>query len=101
MNSQFSIPKSQLFRPPYGRITKSQIKALSNYSIIMWDVLTADYQRSVSPAACLNNSIATTRQGSIVVFHDSIKAEKNLTYALPRYIDHFLEKGYTFNVIKV
>jgi peptidoglycan/xylan/chitin deacetylase (PgdA/CDA1 family) len=97
-NFQFSI---KLFRPPYGRITKSQIKALNNYSIIMWDVLTADYQRSVSPSACLRNSIAATRPGSIIVFHDSIKAEKNLTHALPRYIEHFIDKGFSFNVIKV
>lgn len=102
---EFSISNSQssikLFRPPYGRITKNQVKALSNYSIIMWDVLTADYQRSVSPTSCLRNSIAATRPGSIIVFHDSLKAEKNMAYALPRYIDHFLEKGFSFNVIKV
>jgi peptidoglycan-N-acetylglucosamine deacetylase len=100
-SSKFEVRNSKLFRPPYGRITKGQINALCDYSIIMWDVLTADYQRSVSPASCLRNSIAATRPGSIIVFHDSLKAEKNLSYALPRYIDHFLEKGFSFNVIKV
>ena len=94
--------KIKLFRPPYGRITKSQIKALNDdYKIIMWDVLTADYQRSVSPNSCLKNSIAATRSGSIIVFHDSVKAERTLTYALPRFIEHFLEMGYSFNSIKL
>jgi peptidoglycan-N-acetylglucosamine deacetylase len=100
-SSKFEVRSSKLFRPPYGRITKAQINALHDYSIIMWDVLTADYQRSVSPTACLRNSIAATRPGSIIVFHDSLKSEKNMSYALPRYIDHFLEKEFSFNVIKV
>jgi peptidoglycan/xylan/chitin deacetylase (PgdA/CDA1 family) len=95
---QFSI---KLFRPPYGRITKSQIRVLKDYKIIMWDVLTADYQRSVSPQSCLHNSIAASRPGSIIVFHDSVKAERNLTYALPRFIEYFLKVGYSFNSIKI
>ena len=96
LNSHSSI---NLFRPPYGRITKRQVKALNDYKIIMWDVLTADYQRSVSPDSCLRNSIAATRSGSIIVFHDSFKAERNVAYALPRFIEHFLSKGFSFNVI--
>lgn len=90
---------SKLFRPPYGRITRAQIKALSNYRIVMWDVLTHDYDQAKSPEACLTNSIHATRNGSIIVFHDSLKAERNMSYALPRYIDHFLNKGYNFNVL--
>ena len=90
---------SQLFRPPYGRIKKSQIKILRHYKIVMWDVLTSDYSNSISPERCLAGSIAATRQGSIVVFHDSLKAERNMMYALPRYIDHFLAKGFTFKTI--
>lgn len=89
----------KLFRPPYGRITRAQIKALNDYKIVMWDVLTHDYDQSKSPETCLNNAIRATRPGSIVVFHDSLKAERNMTHALPRYIDHFLNKGYTFNVL--
>lgn len=100
-NSKSKSGNSKLFRPPYGRISKSQVTALKHYSIIMWDVLTADYQRSVSPESCLRNSIAATRPGSIIVFHDSLKAERNMTYTLPRYISHFLHRGYSFNVIKV
>lgn len=90
---------SNLFRPPYGRITRSQIKALYDYQIIMWDVLTNDYDRTKSPEACLKNSIRVTRPGSIIVFHDSLKAERNMRYTLPRYIDHFLNLGYNFNVL--
>ena len=90
---------AQFFRPPYGRIKKSQIKKLTHYRIVMWDVLTSDYVQSLSPENCLKGSIAATRPGSIVVFHDSLKAEKNMTYALPRYIEHFLNQGFTFKSI--
>jgi len=90
---------TQLFRPPYGRIKRSQLKNLSKRKIIMWDVLTSDYSRSMSPERCLKGSIAATRPGSIVIFHDSLKAERNMTYALPRYIDHFLNQGYSFKVL--
>lgn len=91
--------KVVLFRPPYGRITRAQIKALSAYNIIMWDVLSFDYTESISAEACLKNSIKATRPGSVIVFHDSLKAEKNMRYALPRFIEHFTEKGYSFNII--
>lgn len=86
----------QLFRPPYGRIKRSQIKALPNYRIIMWDVLTHDYAKSYSPERCLAGSVKATRPGSIVVFHDSIKAERNMKFALPRYLEHFSEMGFSF-----
>jgi len=88
--------KSKLFRPPYGRITGNQINALTDYKIVMWDVLSVDYNKRLSAESCLRNTIAATRPGSIVVFHDSLKAEKNMAYALPRYIEHFLEKGFVF-----
>jgi len=88
-----------LFRPPYGRIKKDQIKALRDYKIIMWDVLTHDYAKSYSSEKCLKGSVKATRPGSIVVFHDSMKAERNLTYALPRYLQHFSEKGFSFEAL--
>lgn len=90
---------SNLFRPPYGRITRSQINALPDYKIVMWDVLTNDYDNLKLPDACLKNSIRVTRPGSIIVFHDSIKAERNMSYTLPRYIDHFLNQGFSFNTL--
>jgi len=95
-----SLIKSELFRPPYGRITPSQIKVLSKkYSIIMWSVLTYDFDSKISKEQCLKNSIVKTKAGSIVVFHDSIKSEKNLLYALPMFLKHFSDKGFDFRVI--
>lgn len=87
---------TDLFRPPYGRMTWRQISALRDYRIIMWDVLTNDYAKNLSGGACLRGSVAATRPGSIVVFHDSLKAERNMTYTLPRFLDHFSAQGYTF-----
>lgn len=98
LNAPSTRPK--LFRPPYGRITRAQIHALREYNIVMWDVLTNDYDRTKSPEACLTNSIRVTRPGSIVVFHDSIKAERNMSYVLPRYLEHYLEKGFSFHVLQ-
>jgi peptidoglycan/xylan/chitin deacetylase (PgdA/CDA1 family) len=90
---------TKLFRPPYGRITGKQIKALQEYTIVMWDVLSVDYAKSLSGEACLQNTIRATRPGSIIVFHDSHKAEKNMTHALPRFVEHFTEKGFSFKVL--
>lgn len=91
------IGATRLFRPPYGRIKRSQLKRLSNYKIIMWDVLSYDYAKSISQERCLSGVIKATRQGSIVVFHDSIKAEKNMSFALPRFLEHFTNEGYLFH----
>ena len=88
-----------LFRPPYGRITNGQINSLTDFEIIMWDVLTHDYAKVLSPERCLTGSISATRAGSIIVFHDSLKAEKNMSYALPRFVDHFSNLGYTFKAL--
>lgn len=87
---------SNLLRPPYGRITRSQISQLQQYSIVMWDVLSKDYDKDLSPEDCLRNTIRATRPGSIIVFHDSFKAERNMTYALPRLLDHFSAQGFVF-----
>jgi peptidoglycan/xylan/chitin deacetylase (PgdA/CDA1 family) len=95
-NGTAHLKKTTCFRPPYGRITRKQIAALPLYKIIMWDVLTHDYNKSLSPESCLRKSINATRNGSIIVFHDSHKAEKNMMEVLPRFIDHFSEKGYQF-----
>ncbi len=93
--------RKRLFRPPYGQIRKSQIAELKReFEIIMWDVLTQDYSKTLSPDRCLKGTIAATRSGSIVVFHDSIKAQRNLLYALPRFLDHFSNLGYSFKAIK-
>ncbi|MCB9363910.1 MAG: polysaccharide deacetylase family protein [Flavobacteriales bacterium] len=91
---------SNLFRPPYGRIKNTQIKKLKqDYNIIMWDVLSGDFDAGLSPEKCAENVISNTKSGSIIVFHDSIKAEKNLKYALPKAIEYLKSKGFVFNVI--
>jgi len=90
----------KLFRPPYGRITRRQISRLKkDYSIIMWDVLTNDYAQNLHQEDCLRGSLAATRPGSIIVFHDSLKAEKNMTYVLPRFLDHFASEGFSFKAL--
>jgi peptidoglycan-N-acetylglucosamine deacetylase len=92
---------TNLFRPPYGRITKKQVAALNDYHIIMWDVLSIDYDKTLSPERCLRNTLNALRPGSIVVFHDSYKAEKNLAYALPRLLNHVKERGFLLKPIPV
>jgi peptidoglycan/xylan/chitin deacetylase (PgdA/CDA1 family) len=91
---------SNLFRPPYGRIRPHQIKALKkDYKIIMWDVLSKDYDSEVSNEECLKNVLDYAESGSIVVFHDKLKAQEKLKFVLPKVLKHFSEKGFTFNVI--
>ncbi|WP_341224454.1 polysaccharide deacetylase family protein [uncultured Arcticibacterium sp.] len=84
--------RKRLFRPPYGRIKRSQIKQLSqDYEIIMWTALSQDYRADISPENCLKNTIQATETGSIILFHDSLKAEKNMRYALPRFLETFAD----------
>lgn len=86
-----------LFRPPYGKIKRQQIAHLrANYSLVMWDILSGDFDASFAAEDCLRKSIRHTRPGTIIIFHDSYKARKNLTYVLPRYLKHFAGAGYTF-----
>ncbi len=89
--------KVKLFRPPYGKVKKAQAKALtSNFSIVMWDILSGDFDRFFNENTCLKKCIAHTRSGSIIVFHDSYKAEKNLKSVLPRYLAYFTRQGFIF-----
>jgi peptidoglycan/xylan/chitin deacetylase (PgdA/CDA1 family) len=96
-----SLIKSNLFRPPYGRIKRAQINKIINnpYKIIMWSVLSGDFDLKLSPEACCNNLLNNTKSGSIVVFHDSAKAWERMSYALPRVLAHFSNLGYRFEVI--
>jgi len=92
--------KSKLFRPPYGRGTRSQYSELKNdYEIIMWDVMSGDFDLKLSPQRCLKNVIKHTENGSIIVFHDNIKAIPRVTYTLPRAIQYWLKKGYKFQTL--
>jgi peptidoglycan-N-acetylglucosamine deacetylase len=89
--------QTQLFRPPYGRIKRSQAKSLLlDYEIVMWDVLSGDFSQNLSPETVLEKTIQHTKAGSIVLFHDSIKAYKNMSYSLPRFLEYFSEKGFQF-----
>lgn len=88
----------KIFRPPYGRITPKQVNRLKQleYDIIMWDILSYDFDKNTSEMACYNHVVKNVRTGSIIVFHDSLKAENNLRFALPKVIDTLLEQGYVF-----
>ncbi len=93
--------QSLLFRPPYGKITPKQVRALKNegFSVIMWTVLTKDYKTTSKKEKLLKRVISKTKPGSIIVFHDSKKAADNLLYLLPEYLKHFKKKGYSFDVL--
>ncbi|MBK7764365.1 MAG: polysaccharide deacetylase family protein [Bacteroidetes bacterium] len=89
---------TKLFRPPYGRITHAQSLGLRRLfpqtKIIMWDVLSGDFDIEISPAECLYNVVSATKPGSIIVFHDSEKAWERLQYALPLFLEHCKNKGW-------
>jgi peptidoglycan/xylan/chitin deacetylase (PgdA/CDA1 family) len=86
---------SDLFRPPHGHIRCKQIRMLKkNYQLIMWDVITHDYNQSLTPEQVYKNVERYLRKGSIVVFHDSIKARKNVLAVLPRALAFWKENGY-------
>jgi len=91
------LVKSKLFRPPYGKLKPSQLFALNkNYTVIMWDVLTGDFDFKTGKRKCYNNAVSKVRNGSIILFHDSIKSRLNLEYALPRFIAFAKGDGYKF-----
>jgi peptidoglycan/xylan/chitin deacetylase (PgdA/CDA1 family) len=91
------LTNSKLFRPPYGQMKRSQYRTLleNGYKIIMWDVISYDYEK-IRPEVCLHNVIRNVKNGSIILFHDNIKAEEKIKYALPRTIEHFLKLNYKF-----
>ena len=86
-----------LFRPPHGIMRWAQAKAIKDhYNIIMYDLVTRDYSRKLNPEQVLNNVKRFARNGSIIVFHDSIKAAPNMRVALPKAIEWLLSQGYEF-----
>ncbi len=97
---------SGLFRPPYGRITSFQAKHLRSAmrgresTVVMWDVLSADFDTSLTPMKCMENVVFHAKAGSIVVFHDSEKAFSKIQYVLPKILSFFSEKGFVFDAIK-
>ena len=95
-----TLTGTNLFRPPYGRIRKSQIKDIRfrypEMKIIMWDVLSGDFDLNLSPESCYHNVDKYVENGSIIVFHDSLKAFERMQYALPRVISNLKAQGYQF-----
>jgi len=89
--------KSGLYRPAYGMITPAQVRHLRQYyRIILWDIMSYDFAYNTSPERCLKNVLRYAQPGSVIVFHDSLKAEAKVLYALPRVLEHYREKGYVF-----
>ncbi|MFM1932661.1 MAG: hypothetical protein RL226_1964 [Bacteroidota bacterium] len=87
--------QSTLFRPPYGRITRQQAEALKQrFTLVMWDVLSGDFDAEITKEQCCLNAIESVRPGSIVVFHDSLKAKENVLYALPLFLEHLQNMGW-------
>ncbi len=105
-NTIQSITKSKgqstcFFRPPYGKLKPSQskhIKALG-YKIVMWDVLSFDWNKNISKEKCLKNVTDNTKAGSIVVFHDSVKASKNMKFSLTKTLEFYSGKGFSFKAL--
>lgn len=95
-----NITNQKLFRPPYGKIKKSQAKELisKGYKIIMWSILSGDFDTSLPKETCLKNVLKNTVKGDVVVFHDSKKSAEKVSYTLPLVLKHFKEKGFEFSV---
>lgn len=91
---------SDLFRPPYGKLTSRQVQFLQrHYRIVMWDILSGDFDPNVSKEQCLINVTGQAKPGSIIVFHDNIKSFEKLEYVLPRVLEHFSALGYQFEAL--
>ncbi|GAB3636199.1 polysaccharide deacetylase family protein [Hymenobacter arcticus] len=99
--SSFRISNSsKLFRPPYGRLTWPVLRALRpHYRVVMWSLLTRDYDPDLAPERALRLTLAATRPGDILVLHDSRKASRSLRFLLPRLLAHYSERGFEFGLV--
>jgi peptidoglycan/xylan/chitin deacetylase (PgdA/CDA1 family) len=89
------LTQTDLFRPPYAKATKSQLKKLyKNYRVVMWDIMSGDFDQNLSPEKCLENVLPNIQNGSIIIFHDNIKAIPRVEYALPKTIEFLLANQY-------
>jgi peptidoglycan-N-acetylglucosamine deacetylase len=94
--------RSGLYRPAYGMITPRQLRYLKKmYKIVLWDIMSYDFAYDTSPDQCLKQVIRHARPGSVIVFHDSAKASEKVLFALPRLLEYYSEKGYSFEAIPV
>jgi peptidoglycan/xylan/chitin deacetylase (PgdA/CDA1 family) len=93
--------QSKFFRPPYGKITFSQIKRLkSKYNIILWSLLPGDFDRGITKEKCLERALKYTKGGSIIVFHNNVQSKEKVLFVLPEFLDRFSKLGYTFEPLK-
>lgn len=93
--------EGKLFRPPHGQIKLKQLKELSKkYNVVLWSVLSGDFDTNLSPEKCAKNVINNSKNGSIIVFHDSLKAESRMLFALEETLKHFTKFGYNFKSLK-
>lgn len=96
-----NVLNSNLFRPPYGHLKPNQVKELQkDYQIVLWDILSGDFDPQLSKEECLQNVLGYAKEGSIIVFHDSLKAEEKLRYVLPRVLEHYRNLGFRFERIE-
>jgi len=97
-NSRITIRNSKLFRPPYGKFKSKQSKQIRDlgYKIILWDVLSYDWDNAISEVNCLKNVTSAAKEGSIIVCHDSVKASRNLKYVLPKVLEYYNQRGFKF-----
>ena len=93
--------KQKLFRPPYGKFKTKQSKKILElgYKVIMWEVISYDWDKSLTEENCFRNVTSAAKNGSVIIFHDSVKASKNLKYALPKVLEYYSEKGFEFKRI--
>ena len=92
-----AVVNSKLFRPPYGKLKPSQYSKLkSEYKLVMWDVLSFDFDLKMEEAKVLKNVLGNAEAGSIIVMHDSLKAKPKVEFALPKLLEHFTAKGFKF-----
>ena len=100
INKASKLINSDLFRPPYGRIKISQIKHLKkHYKIVMWDVLSWDFDENTCSKECFKNIVKNTSSGSIIVLHENEKSYKKVKEVLPKILNYFSSKGFTFDVL--
>ena len=93
--------KQKLFRPPYGKIKRQQAKTIlqMGYKIVMWDVISMDFEEKITSEQCLANVLNNITSGSIIVFHDSVKAKKHLQFVLPKTLAFLKEQQYSCEAI--
>lgn len=100
LNLKSEIRNPKLFRPPYGKLKPSQYTTLkTKHRIIMWDVLSYDFDLDIPKEKVLDNVLQNAEAGSLVVFHDSLKAKDKVLFALPKVLEHFSQQGYKFEAL--